>query len=1071
MKRLAPGRASLFGAGLAAWVVVANASGPLSGFDDRVVSAASLAGVDVDARTRTYAWALLAFIVGGAVATWLASLVERVCGAETRDDVEDASLVGVALLVAAAAGSAEVAAVRTLAALLVAFVLGRVLDARVFRASVHPRPGLAFASTACGAFGLASLTPWRGSGVAVALLASGMHLVLHGLARRPAGSRAVVRALAVLTASAWTPLALVVREELRLDGVPDTIATLTVVALVAILAVVAARAWGRGKRYDVERALSRSALPGLLLGFAFLSYWVVQREPLPEMFEGANAGLTIQQWFEHGRWPFVDTFSVHGLSDSGMGLLYALVHGWSGTTWQHWDLVPYVAASIAAYAVTARVTGSALLAFAVFAASPFAKDSFPQMVSIAVVFTFVAVRAARSNRVLVFAWSAVAWVAFVAWRLDLGAAAAVGLVAAIVAAHAIEPERPLAWARRVTPFLAVCVVAALVAWIVCRVRGVDAWDRVQDLAGVLGSNQAFGRTTVATRLDSGVTLRLFAVPAAVIAVLVLAVARARRRDALDSPRGAAVVALVFLGAFSLAIATRGLVRHTFVENEGEYATAFGFAVLSLAPCVLVDASRRTAAWAAFLALHALLPSAMRVGQGPQQDGGVRGNLYARVVHRLESWRALPGDASRVERSPVTDEFRAHNVEPLRSLCERCLSGEETFLDLSGSPMLYVYSGARSPHWLNHVIAVQGETMQRRFESVIGRRDVPCVVLHQDAARAAAEGMRADVEIDGVPLELWHSRLFARAHAVCVPFRAAGRWDVWTTSSWAAPASSETLERTASLSTSDARARATIEAAPGETIVVRFRARVGSEGRVRVAWNRHEAGFVADESRDVDWDATWSEREIAILGEGGAYRVEDLHVDVAAQDHGQEASIGSGGVLAFESIDVGVSRDPEYTTIAARTAVPVATHWGPLARAWGAHDPFPRRPGTSWHGNSSHGDSSPGGDAAPLRAVVGADGRARARLEIPPTGPREHEALLVVELESPGSGSTRVTLTYGAGPVASGTFDFDLPRGGREVCVLRPGLQALWARRPNDWLEFSTDGVPLDVRSVATAHDE
>lgn len=1072
------GLTSAWWAGTAAWVVVAT-QGPGSPADvDGVISAATIAGVDVDARVHTYVLALLAFLVVGALGLLCAPRLARACGDPDADAFEDSALVGLLLLVLAALTSAQTDAMGLYVALYAAFVVVRWLDARVFRRDLHPRPAAAFLAIAAGSHALVLATPargdaWRAAGAAAAL-AVGVHVVLQLVARARDARTSTDRVLAALAGAAWVPFAWFVREEFRLGGAGDAWSTLLAGLVPVSAALVGARAFGRGERLDVERVLSRVVLPGAFLGLSCAASWVVEREPMREMFEGGNAGLSIQQWFEYGRWPFFETWSVHGLSDAGAGFAYAAAHGWTGTTWQHWDFVPHALAVLAAYALLARVLGSAPIAFVVVVASPFAKVLFPPLVAVALVFAFVAVAAARARRARGLVACTLAWIAFTLWRVDLGLAALCAAVVTFVVARALGPawRAGTTWARPRTAFVAVgaTLCACALAYVaVASARGVGLRARLADALDVLGSNAAFGRVDVAPRLDAAVALRLFAVPALVVAVLVALVRAARtcgetaattpNLDAASEGRRRATfasLALVFLGVFGLLIAPRGLVRHTFAENEGDYVTAFGLAVLACAPAAfdwLRGGAVRRVTWGACLALQVVLPLALRVQQAPRQDGGVRGNLFARAAHRFESLQPVAGDAGTVERSPVPEDFRRNTIEPLRVLRERWLAPDETFLDLSGAPLAYVYAGVRSPHPWNHLLALTGDRAQRRLAADPTPWSAPLCLVRQDAAAAAAAGMRADVEVDGVPLEAWHSYWFAnRVHPDYRPFRTAGRWDVWARTDWAAPADAAPLARVQAVETQPDARPVSLDAATGETVVVRLDGSGASGGRVRLSWTRREGTRELSESRSIAWRPDWSERDVVVCGAGGAYRVENLRVHVESP-------------LALRRAQVGITRDPACAAVGAHAAAALTTELGRAAAAFG-REFEPLGPELFAYR----------GVPLPLRdgpAVPVAEAEPGERLRIPlalafPAG--APAALVVLDLEADGAGTTRVSFTYGDADGSAGTFHLALARGAAERVVLRPGLQAAWHLRPPTWIEVASDGVPFRVRHAALVRD-
>src|SRR5204863_4639842 len=113
----AHGLTALFWAALAAWCALHFADFDTAGFDDRIVSNATLHGVDVGARGWTYGAALLAFVIAGLLVAYGLTRFERAIGEVPSKNIEHASLVGLLLVLLAGITSLQVDAVTLCAAL------------------------------------------------------------------------------------------------------------------------------------------------------------------------------------------------------------------------------------------------------------------------------------------------------------------------------------------------------------------------------------------------------------------------------------------------------------------------------------------------------------------------------------------------------------------------------------------------------------------------------------------------------------------------------------------------------------------------------------------------------------------------------------------------------------------------------------------------------------------------------------------------------------------------------------------------------------------------------------------
>ncbi|MBL8859320.1 MAG: hypothetical protein JNL28_12490 [Planctomycetes bacterium] len=1049
MNLRAHGFTLFFWAALAAWAVVLAWGFEAQSFEDRVVSNATLHAVDIGARARLYFAAVGAFLATGALVGLVLRLLERALAAEALRHIENASFVGVILVALAGVTSMQTDAVRLCVALQLAYVACALLDVRAFAGGTSTGRGFLFLLIAAGAYGLVVLTPWATNPWATALTTA----VLFALARAlepVAGGRIFDRVVGVLAALSSVPLALIVREEIVLvahqrghAGVTHAHATWICAALIAAGAWLLCRRSRVGTRAVPERLVTRVSFPLLIIALTLLAGWTAARAPLNEMLESGNAGVTLQQWYEFGRWPFFETLDVHGLSDCFMGFLYSCANGWNGIAWQHWDMVPYAFIHVAVYALLARLLGNAPLAFVLVVASPFVRALFPPEAAMGVVFLFVALWSTRAGTGRAAAWTAAAWIALALWRVDLAFAAGIALVGVWVVTCIIDRARPAGWKRAPLAFVIVVATAAAAACVMALALGVDPLGRLREFARIAASDTAFGRARMFDVLEPAVVWRTFVMPLVTIAALVALIWKARSEGEAGRARRWATLALVFLGLFSLALFTRGLVRHTFVEHDATFVTAFQFAVVALSPLVLLRSEQRVAATALFATLHVLLPLAFDVGAPGSSTLAWRANPLTRASIRVRNWQPV---AEGVDRSPVSDEFRAHNIEPMRALARGVLAEGETFVDLSGSPMLYVYSGVRTPHWANHLIVLQGDELQKRCLAELESARAPLFVLSQEFDLAARDGMIADVEIDKVPLALWHARIFDAVHARAEPFTLAGRWIVWSRADWApAVAWGPEPDLLGEMSVGTSAPERAFDVPAGATFTLAAEGSAASAGRLRVTLLTENASFSDLIERDIEWPAGATRRYVDVPGEGGALRVT------------VRACTAAGG-LSLTALRAEMRVDPARAEAALRTARVIDTELGATARLWGKYDAVPRVSRSVLH-------------AASVEACAIQAGGVQ-RFAFQPLPRAERSVLIEAEITNTSAPGSAVRVSYGVGEVVSGSFRLTLgAQGERAAYVLRPGMQPNWHRRPNSWVEIESVGGDLFVHSLRFLNDD
>jgi hypothetical protein len=353
-------------------------------------------------------------------------------------------------------------------------------------------------------------------------------------------------------------------------------------------------------------------------------------------------------------------------------------------------------------------------------------------------------------------------------------------------------------------------------------------------------------------------------------------------------------------------------------------------------------------------------------------------------------------------------------------------------------MLYVYTGARSPHWVNHLIVLQGDVLQKRFLAELEQERAPLLVMRQDYDLAREAGMTPDVMIDEIPLALWHARIFDELMARSEPFRMAGRWQLWARSDWA-PTNDWGPE---GLNLGDVRpGSSAFELAPGATLRLVVHGTTAARAQLNLQFSVDDGVSVEPRTRTIIWP------------NGACY----LYVDVltatrptriALQSIAADATSG----LTLGRIDARQVVDPVRADAAVRAEAVSETMLGQTALSWGRHDQVPRV------------------TVVPLLAATDPSRRVEAgghaRLDFVPLPRAERSLLCELTLSSAEAGAGTVVVRYGVGDLVGGTYRFDLDRSaGPATYVFRPGMQANWHLRPNSWIEVGSPERDIVVHSA------
>lgn len=942
------GATALFYGAIAAAAVARLGRGQLelADFSRRIVGEATIDGRSIDGRIRLYALAALAAISGAGAALLLARAAERLLSPHRLRILSATSVAGCALLALRLFGFApesSVLLVLALHGLVVASALAeRALGAE--RLFADPAAQLAWQASSAAALlaPLFELARGRfqhpGFAAAAWILGCGgaleLALLLAQRRARSAIAERIAWASVPLSALALVPFA---RDELVLlatsRGLPPLRPIAVELALSAL--VLAWIAWRfrrarKGAAFELARSLGRLGFPLLFAGASTLARYRPFLDPPNDFLEPANVGLTIQQWVDFGRLPFVETFDVHGAWESAWGGVYALLSGFPHELWQFYDFGKYALPFLLLYAFVRRASGSSYVALFAAGALPFADGLAPAYCAPALAGAF-ALHAALERRSF-RAWLALAatLALLVAWRIDIGAASIAASLLAVIAQRALVPGPPMHLGRALAALVVVGVTVLALWCALCAAARVDPLARLRDLAHVVQSNQGYGHSRLAPAETEAVRFHLYVVPFAVALVAVDALLRRRRagesRGALDGRVAFLSAGLLFLAGYYFANVPRGLVRHTFFEQH-VYLASFGALAVALWPYLRFGDVRPKAALAGFAAIGALALLAFPpTDPRPRPGDDAPRSLWQEVLQRLPARRPVDPESPAGARDAVPADFAARHFAELARFLDANLATDETFLDLSYNPMLYVYTHRRSPHWLNHLMCAPDDYAQERVLEELERFDVPLVVMAQDRERARAAGLRwIGDELDGVPFRLRHYRLFEHVYEHYRPLAYLGRWEVWARDDWTLRAPpGEEVTRVDLARDGGARVLAGAPLALETENALFLRVEGASDAPVSVHWRVRDVAGEREEARELRFDGAGAPREALLELALEPGELETLRVELAPANE-------AARVALVERADDG------YARMAQALRATEVTRLGELAWIWARFD--------------------------------------------------------------------------------------------------------------------------------------
>ncbi|PLR84331.1 hypothetical protein [Bacillus sp. V33-4] len=489
--------------------------------------------------------------------------------------------------------------------------------------------------------------------------------------------------------------------------------------------------------------------------------------PPTEMFESGNPGIAVDQFFRYGKIPLLETFNAHALSEIIAPVIYSVLNGyqeWGSSLYNTWfDKLAYV---VIGYFFLRKLISNelALLTLMFFPLGVLSVQLLPEYFSVGLVAVFALHRVMKvpslSNYLLFFF---VLFFTFL-WRFDLGASV---IPAALITQffYWIIYKGKLEIKNLVFAGLATGVFWFLTYIVLAIVKDIPILFRLKELMAVVSSNQIWGFSTLGDVKKLNFYLFYIIVPA--INILLIGYILVKSRF-FEKWKAEIFTSISFLLLFTLFNFPRGLVRHSLMENTASFIV--GFMALPIMYLPFLISSNRTGInnYVKFSLIGIVYSFIVILGVS-----GIRINdnsLIGETVERFTAFSDYIATDETIMRYDEPTEYSNQVYTGLKDLFDQTMAPNETFIDFSNAPYLYVHTQRETPMYINQTPAfLSDEASQIAFLEEIQSYSVPYVVF---ADKSGFLG------IDGVPNHIRSYRISEYIYKSYVPFVKVNGFDVW-----------------------------------------------------------------------------------------------------------------------------------------------------------------------------------------------------------------------------------------------------------------------------------------------------
>lgn len=317
------------------------------------------------------------------------------------------------------------------------------------------------------------------------------------------------------------------------------------------------------------------------------------------------------------------------------------------------------------------------------------------------------------------------WSAFlIVWKIDIGYANLIAVLAFILFLLAWHRQKALL----VNALKAVIYVALPIIGVVSLIGFINDIDLIlntQKALSYFGADQAHGRPVLASSKNAIFYYHYYVFPVVTLLICIgIGFYVINGRQFTDQSR-LLITAILYLATFYFANASRGLIRHNFIENNDVFISSFFFLIVGLTSFFVLNERR----WQPYLSFFVVTTPVIHVFSYP--DSKNHPPLYQQFNSTFKSGPKveLTSLSEQENRMKADQEFAKEHYEGFSTFMDSNFSDDATFIDLSNTPMLYFYTKRPVPSYFNQYIQnIVTEFLQKQNLQYLQNFNVPVTVF-------------------------------------------------------------------------------------------------------------------------------------------------------------------------------------------------------------------------------------------------------------------------------------------------------------------------------------------------------
>ncbi len=450
-----------------------------------------------------------------------------------------------------------------------------------------------------------------------------------------------------------------------------------------VLTFILIKKWPKYK-LSQENYLFKTLVPVTLIGCVILQHYSFVQLQSEDLFETANFWNPVMQFYNYGEIPFLNNLSSHLISDYFFAFTYTALNGFNGTSdLQLYDFLVWGIYIYGLYLFCLNYFEEKYAALFFLLFFPLIWFIISPGYTVIFIALYFLIRYSKSfkNKDFVYFLLAVVLISF--WNLTIGVSLIFGAFLVTVSLFMFFKNLRLQLLKTVLTFLLVSILCLFVYYL-------NYPTQLRQFLLYFSANQAHGYSKITTVFSVQFAIDYYVLPVVISFLFLYNFIQLKLKTHVLKN----LTLILLAGVYFFSI-QRGLVRHSFYENNETLITTFAWLILFLEIYHFIRL--RSYSFLLLFLGSAFLISLLTI----HSNFKVRSNFFETKVSFSLKDLPLLGEKS-IKRTTPSAEFD-RKTKKIVAFLKKNLQHDETFFDLTLNPSLHFFTQKDVPSFFNQHI--------------------------------------------------------------------------------------------------------------------------------------------------------------------------------------------------------------------------------------------------------------------------------------------------------------------------------------------------------------------------------